>query len=182
MIKIQESIAQDKRLEDIFYRPHHNKKEFFEQPQETDVEQALEEYLAGTMASFDKDPFEPEVAEKLRMYIRNAPGYPYMLFRYEAKTERNSDLKVNDLINFRISSWTKSYEAVKEMIETDPNGVEDVVLFVSENLTAINVEGYSGFYEQRESLTYGKFKVIKIGSVGINGKRVKYYKVMQVGF
>ena len=182
MIRINESFDFDPRLENIFYSPTHKQKEFFYDKPQTDVEEGLEEYLAGTMASFDRDPFEPEIADKLRRYIRNAPGYPYMLFRYEPKTERNDDLKVNDVINFRISSWTKSYKAVKEMIETDPNGVEDVVLFTSENLTAINVEGYSGFYEQRESLTYGKFKVKKISSVGIDSKRVKVYEVIQIGF
>ena len=178
MIRIQEN--QDPRLEQILYRPQHNRKEFFNQVPETDIEQAFEEYLAGAVASFDMDPFEEPVATKIKTYIRNAPMYDGTLYRLENEIPETKNLKVRDVLYRRICSWTKSYLALKDMVA---NAFEDdPIILTVYHPVAINVEGYSGFYDQRESLSYGKFKVIKTGTVHMHGKAIKTFGLYQIGF
>lgn len=161
---LRESVVLDKRLQDRFYAPSHERHQFFNEKPSTDIESAFEEYLAGTMASFDMDPFSDEVSEKLKAYIRNAPVGP-TLYRIEAEIKDTANCAPGFVIYRRLSSWSKSLEAVLDM--ANDMSKEDIVILKLINARSINVEGYGYFYEQRESITYGNLKVIGVDRLHI---------------
>lgn len=161
---VKESVVLDKRLQDRFYAPSHERHQFFNEKPTTDIESAFEEYLAGAVASFDMDPFDDEVSEKLKTYILNAPVGP-TLYRIEAELKDTANCAPGVVIYRRLSSWSKSLEAILDMANNLSK--EDIVILKLVNARSINVEGYAYFYEQRESITYGNLRVIGVDRLHI---------------
>ncbi len=156
--------------------------EYFETDRKTDIEQELEEYLGGAIFSGDEDPFTDKVVAKLKEYIKNSPMSTNSIYRIEELIPQTRNLRVGSRFYRRISSWSKSQKAVLEMANDLPNGnPADAIILAMVNPHAINVEGYSYFYYQRESLSCGNLEVINIRNIKIDDDTtVPYVVVKQV--
>lgn len=105
-----------------------------------------------------------DVSKQLLTALNNALAKQTKLYRVEALGTYNKDLKVGDSYLSGIRSYTKDRKFIDEAM--DPFGdvaIENPVVFETVgDIKSLNIEGYSMFDTQRESITAGMFEVLSI--------------------
>lgn len=176
MIVLNEHNVFQTYIPSTLYSLSHHREEFFNIENKSDLELALEEYIAGGYE------FNSEHEKQLQKYVRNSPVSTFRLYR----VDNHKDLVVSGYLELpKLTSFTKSYNFWKDTLSNDNDyGLEPMCAFILLPGThSINIEGYGGFYEQRESLTYGKFNVVKEQRIkNYINEIIPLYTIKQVGF
>jgi len=148
--------------------------EFFNVGGLTQLEDELVEFSAGNSpipfvservmarTGIEKlDPRDVKTVNALMEYIDNASAKEEILYRLESGVSRNLSLKKGDVYSAGIRSYSKSSAFVKDTLEEEI--FDNPVLFkVVGKSKSLNIQAYSSFGEQLESVTAGNFKVLKV--------------------
>jgi SPP1 gp7 family putative phage head morphogenesis protein len=112
--------------------------------------------------------------------IDEAPQRSAPVYRLEELASHNKNLREGDTIIYGMRSFSRSKEWVNQVVagEYDVDFSSPVLLEVK-NCRAINVEPFSYFKEQEESLTAGHFKISSVKNMKIKGQIVKHIVLEQ---
>lgn len=144
----------------------------------TKFENDINEFAAGnsdvpliTKKMFDGGSIEnvsksdADLSKQFIKALQSAPETNTELYRVEEIASYNKNLKVGDDFTMGIRSFTKSESYIKKIVsgEDVDSGIENPIVYeVVGASKSLNIEGYSMFDEQHESITGGKFKVVNV--------------------
>jgi len=150
--------------------------EFFNKDNLTSLENNIVEYTGGGVF------FTPSQTAQVNALIKASPVKDAPLYRVEESTSQWENIKAGDTFDRDIQSYSKSNEFVKENLKGnyDIDYDEPVLIKITGGQKSLNIQGYSSFKEQEESLTSGKFKVSNVSHKDIgNYTKVKVIELKQ---
>jgi hypothetical protein len=147
------SVSQEAK--DRLYGPQ-KPMQYFNETELDPLENSIVEFTGGGIS------FSGNEAVQITSLIKNAEDSTKPLFRIEEAAFQLKNMKAGDVYESGIRSFSKSTKFVDDTLGdfSDMDYTEPAIIKIVGSSKSLNIQGYSMFTDQAESLTAGKFEVL----------------------
>jgi len=148
------SVSQEAK--DRLYGPQ-KPMQYFNEPGLDPLENSIVEFTAGGVS------FSGNEATQVTDLIKNAEAKSKPLFRIEEAAFQLKNMSKGDVYESGIRSFSKSTKFVDDTLSdfSDMDYTEPAIIKIVGSSKSLDIQGYSMFTDQAESLTTGSFEVLK---------------------